>query len=526
MYNVLFADDEPIVIESLQFISDHDFSGQCTCFSAENGTETVKICREHKIDIAFIDINMPGINGLEAIKEIKQFNPALVIIILTAFDRFQYAQEAISLGVYQFLTKPVNRMTIAQTLRSAMNIVDSANGKMASDLEIREKLNAMAPVVESDFIYSLIYPVEEHRNVKTYLEYFGITKPSFFFCTLELPHITVDNRLMIYTELHDQLTRYAECIPGPLMINRVVVFIPLSSGADTEQCRPFVNTLYSTLALHVSAGIRLGASTVSSDFDRSVQIYNQSIAALNSIPENETGYLFFGDREKQVRDDEDEVEDVCGRIVARVRAGDLQSVSNLFISGMPLFKKYYNEDITRIKNLLFTLVITCRNAAHDADHTFGRITDFSTSFGIVEETGSCENLEKYVLSCLSACVQVFRTVQKVQFPPQIEKVRRYVFEHIDEDVSLEKVAAGVSMHPAYLSKLFRESTGENFIDFVTSVRMDKAKKLLGSTLLTIKEVTFDCGYNDQNYFSKLFKKCTGQTPTEFRQTGLEKEHAK
>ena len=76
-----------------------------------------------------MDINMPGLNGLETVKFILQSKPDSVIVILSAFDRFQYAQEAVNLGVYRYLTKPVNRNTVVETLRNAMNIVDQKRGR-------------------------------------------------------------------------------------------------------------------------------------------------------------------------------------------------------------------------------------------------------------------------------------------------------------------------------------------------------------------------------------------------------------
>ena len=87
---------------------------------------------------------------------------------------------------------------------------------------------------------------------------------------------------------------------------------------------------------------------------------------------------------------------------------------------------------------------------------------------------------------------------------------------MSEDITLEKVAEHVDVHVVYLSRLFKETTGETFKDFITSLRMDKAKKLLATSSKSIKEVTYETGYNDQNYFSRLFKTYTGQTPTEYR----------
>ena len=129
MYNVLLTDDEKIVVDSLTYIIERNFPNQIRLFSALSGTEALETARTQNIDIVFMDISMPGLNGLETISRIRQFNSGIVIIILSAFDRFQYAQEAINLGAFKYLTKPVNRNLIVQTIRSAMDIVDQETEK-------------------------------------------------------------------------------------------------------------------------------------------------------------------------------------------------------------------------------------------------------------------------------------------------------------------------------------------------------------------------------------------------------------
>ena len=98
MYNILTCDDEQIVIDSLQFIIKKNFEGQINLFSALSGSDALAIASREKIDIIFMDINMPGMSGLETINCIMNLKPDTVIVVLSAFDKFQYAQEAMNLG--------------------------------------------------------------------------------------------------------------------------------------------------------------------------------------------------------------------------------------------------------------------------------------------------------------------------------------------------------------------------------------------------------------------------------------------
>ena len=114
------------------------------------------------------------------------------------------------------------------------------------------------------------------------------------------------------------------------------------------------------------------------------------------------------------------------------------------------------------------------------------------------------------------CISAITSVKKAEVHPIIKKVCDYIDENLAKDISLEETAdfAGVSIF--YLSKLFKEEKGETFINFVSDKRLEKARQLLESTDLSIKEITAEVGYNDQNYFSRIFKNKYGLSPKEYR----------
>ena len=109
--------------------------------------------------------------------------------------------------------------------------------------------------------------------------------------------------------------------------------------------------------------------------------------------------------------------------------------------------------------------------------------------------------------------------------PAVESCR-YIEGHLSENISLKQAADAVHVTPFYLSKLFKDKKGENFISYVTTLRLGKAKQLLCDDILSIKEISGAVGYNDQNYFSKLFRHTFGVTPTEFRMTAQKKNGEK
>ena len=107
MYKIVIGDDEGIVIDALTFIIDKHFEGKCMVESAKSGREVIELAEKNRPDIVFMDLQMPGINGIVAMKEIKEMNHNTIFIVLSDYDKFDYAKEALSIGVLEYLRKPI-----------------------------------------------------------------------------------------------------------------------------------------------------------------------------------------------------------------------------------------------------------------------------------------------------------------------------------------------------------------------------------------------------------------------------------
>ena len=129
MYKIMLADDEGIVIDSMKFIIEKEFGDECEIQYAKTGRSVIELAENFRPDIAVMDIQMPGINGIDAMKEIRKTNPKIIFIVMSAYDKFDYAKEAIKLGVMEYITKPMERTKILSALKSAMKQVDKDRKK-------------------------------------------------------------------------------------------------------------------------------------------------------------------------------------------------------------------------------------------------------------------------------------------------------------------------------------------------------------------------------------------------------------
>ena len=173
-YKIMLADDEGIVIDSLKFIIEKEFGDQCAIEFAKTGRSVIELAENFRPDIAIMDIQMPGINGIEAMREIRETNANVVFIVMSAYDKFDYAKEAIKLGVLEYITKPMEKTRIIAALRKAMEQIDRERNKRSNDLLIREKLETVMPIIESGLLYNLLFQEHFTEDIENYKQLLGI----------------------------------------------------------------------------------------------------------------------------------------------------------------------------------------------------------------------------------------------------------------------------------------------------------------------------------------------------------------
>ena len=180
-YKIMLADDEGIVIDSLKFIIEKEFGDTFTVEYAKTGRSVIELAERYRPDIAIMDIQMPGINGIEALREIRETNRSVVFIVMSAYDKFDYAKEAIKLGVLEYITKPMERTRIVAALKKAMEQIDRERNKRSNDLLIREKLETVMPIIESGLLYNLLFQEHFTEDIENYKQLLGIAKNHAYF---------------------------------------------------------------------------------------------------------------------------------------------------------------------------------------------------------------------------------------------------------------------------------------------------------------------------------------------------------
>ena len=510
MYNILLTDDEQIVIDSISYIINNNFEGQVNIFTALSGTQALEIVTKNHIDIIFMDINMPGINGLETVSCITKLKPETVIIMLSAFDKFQYAQEAINIGAFKYITKPFNKNTIIQTIRTAMDLVDSKRGNKNIEKELNKKLDLVSPILESDFIYSCVFNSNNKADIKKYFDYFNISNYNFYFCCFEFSNLSIENNETTQSKIREHLNKNQKCFINFFNENRAIALFPTTK--QIQEIKNEVIALHKELSLSITSGIKIGISNIQNNLELFSSTYNEAIFALNNTtPDNKI--IFYCEIPESTTKKQD-LQEFKNQLITRLQQGDqigFQSFFELYTSN--LFEN--TEDINIIKNSLFELSVTAKNITQKVTQDFSSV-NFDNLFSFLVSESNFSTIKSHTKSLLLECVSEISSKKKKIENPIISKICTYINENLSSDISLEQMAEYTNVSSFYLSKLFKEEKGVTFINFITDKRLEEAQKLLKETNLSIKEITAQIGYNDQNYFSRIFKNKYGVTPSEAR----------
>ena len=166
MYRVMIVDDEEPVLDSFSFIIQKDIDSFVLCGKARSGTEAVRLASEKKPDVLFMDIQMPGMNGVEAISRIREQFPNIIFVLATAYERFDIAQKVIPLGVFSYLVKPVSRKTLISEFGRIKEHLDSTRKKASQNISDAILIKKTREEEKAKFLNSLQWAALPEQNGK------------------------------------------------------------------------------------------------------------------------------------------------------------------------------------------------------------------------------------------------------------------------------------------------------------------------------------------------------------------------
>lgn len=192
MFKLLIIEDEPVERETLKLMLDNNCGEMFQIETAENGFKALERAEKWLPDIAMVDINMPGMNGLDTIRALKKKNAQMRFLILSSYNRFEYAQEAVKLGVEDFILKPAKVGTLKAALEAAAEKLEMVKKDREDNSFLQQKIEEVRPLVESECIYALIGEKTE-KEIKSSMDFLGYEVKSGFCFVIECTVLLIFN---------------------------------------------------------------------------------------------------------------------------------------------------------------------------------------------------------------------------------------------------------------------------------------------------------------------------------------------
>lgn len=533
MYSVIFVDDERRLRESIEQIVAWEQNGFHLIGTAENGLDALQLMKKTKIpDLIITDIKMPVMDGIELAERLRDEYPTIKIVFLSGYDEFHYAVEGIKLNVVSYMLKPVSKDNVEECL---LDIKDQLDEEMlaANDLnQLKENYNKNIELIKLSFLNSLItenYLEINRKELRLFLETQKLNyleKPKMLLTIrfvknsnkMNEPNNSEFKRFSLFQLVQDITGKYAES--EVFLFSTYIVCILTGSEEGLYDISDIVTKdITETVRRRLKEEIVIGISEVYQDIFYTNKAYHSAIAALDyTKPEDNENVIFIADVENtslnaNFLDDLDE-----NTLLLAIKRNNKEFVTNILEKF--LNDKYYVSE-NRISMLrIFTSIIyvNCMRALRE---TVGMVDDsYNDWYNHIFELTQYGELAVIQDELLEFCQYTMTEIQKnraEQKSTLIVESLEYLEENFAKsDISLKTICQYLNVSPSYFSSIFKKETGKSFIDTLTELKMNKARDLVLTTDMKIFEIAFECGYEDQHYFSYSFKKHFGLSPTKMR----------
>lgn len=446
MMKILLADDEKYDRETVKHIIKENFLEELEIYEAKNGREAIELSESIRPDIIIIDIKMPGIDGIQALKEIGTSLPNVYSIILTAYDYFDFALEAVKINVKEYLLKPFTKEEIVEKISVGIELVKKEHNKRKSEIENKEKINTLLPVLENQLSDLIINDKLSGVDYDMYLQCLNMNFINSYAMVIDIKDkyaykdISRREREKIKMRIGEYIKEYVnrkhKCIGNYVFYEELTYFIQIENEDNNDFKNLEIDLAFNLrreIKKKFNVSIRAGLGEIYDSVEQVVESYRQATKCLVYNSDN-INIIYIGDiNDKVIKDN---------------------FLSDKFVNNE--IKSNKSKNVNKIKIRLF------------------------------------------------------------------ENVKNFIKENIETELELERVASNFGLSVYYFSRTFKEVIGTNYSDYINKYRVDMAKELLSNGEMNVKEVCYKVGYNDPNYFSKVFKKYEGVSPVNFKATGEEK----
>ncbi len=535
LYNIILVDDEEEVRKSIIRQIDWESAGFKVVGDAENGEDALEKIEVLEPDMVLTDIRMPYMDGLTLTEKIRQKYPSMKVVIFSGYDDFEYAQKAIKLNVTEYVLKPVNVEELTSILKRIKSSLDEEIEEKRNVNRLRENYRRSLPIIREQFFNDMVHRRLPDDLIESKLREYDIPitgARKWVIAAIDVEKYDARSRKTL--SLHEE----EELIPISVMqivrekLQGYCRFFLFQSTAEAEMAAIAAldddNTTTGFIAvlgdicreakriLEVPVTIGIGHSCT--ELSKIAGSYQSAVDALGYKAVAGSGStIYIGDMEpvgsgKLEFDNSDESD-----FISAVKFGPDEKIEAVMarISGkLESARVHYRQQQVYVFSVLNTIIRLIQQYDLNLEEILGAELE---SLSLNDRLQKREEFNGWLLKTARRMNQAINQERDMTTRQVIQQAKQYIMDNYQNpDLSVEMICRHLHMSPAYFSTMFKKETGQAYIAYLTEVRLNKAVELLNKTDDKTYVIASKVGYQEQNYFSYVFKKKFGVSPTKFR----------
>ena len=529
MYRILIADDEYWTREKIHNMIKWSEYDLMFLKPAENGEEALdRIDIDHP-DILITDINMPFLNGIELIQAVHQKSPNIIIIVLSGYDNFEYVRNALIAGAVDYLLKPITEAELINVLSRALE--ELAQQKIKTEQECEKQIQLLrASSLLQDREFSALIKNESPIDAPNIAMNLNMESAEYRLVLIKIHNLSAISKEFDY-DMSMLSYHLKKVIRKSIDSKKFIIFnyiyrpneFLFLSDLKKEKFVVLLQKLLIDFEQETSSTITIAVSKMAYSMNEIREVYNMTVSLQMLRPFVNRSMLLIEPQNTQILE-QNSIRHKVGNVEENtlkilLQSGNKSSIRSMIQEKIGL-KNAETEQWTyfEVKQVLKRIVsvLTADCIGIESSIRLAELEDLSDVLDKTLDLLDLEVVFQILDEMIDVCIGAHRMKISETISGIVEQIAQYIEENYHEEFSLNTLAKRFFVDSSYLSKAFRQQKGENLMSYIARQKVIKAKQFIEEGNVSLMEISFLVGYDDYNYFSRVFKKITGMSPREYK----------
>ncbi|WP_127532952.1 response regulator transcription factor [Paenibacillus kobensis] len=529
MFKVMIVDDEYYFRQALKISLPWEELGFRIAGEAKNGEEALARWDEIDPDIVLVDINMPIMDGIELLQNAKQREHAAKFIVLTGHSEFTYAKQAMQLGVFNYVLKPIDENELRSSLIDVKNLIYKERAIRLEIEQLKQQEQQYIPVLKDRFLNEWLQGgASDPSSIDERMRHLGIelNAPGYAVVVIDIDAsegpASEEERNIRKLAIRDIAQQFMQsCFPHASCYDphdRLVLIIGCLDGS-ADKLHALLAAVRNAVRTTHNFSVTIGVGNVCRDFESISVSYKEAVVALKHR------FVLGGNQ-----------------VIPHAMIADSGMKRSLFSvekrSSLLMYMRVGNGSETeewlaaffrdaRAKNASMEMLLvagleivsTCLEFLAEMSHSIDQVFQDAAQpdiMQLIQQMNTFSELESWIRSLVLRAMENVHGNKKKRAGKVVEEVKSYILNHyFNDELRIEDIARNVHLNYNHLCYVFKKETNMTINDYLTEVRMAKAKELFDRGEKVVQTIASQVGYADANYFGKCFKKYTGISPSKY-----------